>query len=72
MCVVSNLTPTSKFIAHVPGSGGCAQWAQDLFWFRQDVPTSSHRWLALPTPLMIKTHSRGYKREREGGDAPGT
>jgi hypothetical protein len=27
---------------------------QDLYWFRQNVPTSSHRWLALPAPLMIK------------------
>jgi uncharacterized membrane protein YbhN (UPF0104 family) len=28
---VSNLALTSKFIVHVPGSGGCAQWAQDLY-----------------------------------------
>jgi hypothetical protein len=34
-----------------------------------NVPTSSHWWLTLPAPLMIKTRSRGYKRER-GGEAP--
>jgi hypothetical protein len=28
--------------------------AQDLYWFSKNVPTSSHRWLALPAPLMIK------------------
>jgi hypothetical protein len=61
---VSNLAPTSKFIVRVPGSGGCARWAQDLNWFGQNVPTSSHRRLALPAPLMIETHSRGYKRAR--------
>jgi hypothetical protein len=44
--------------------------AQDLYWFEQNVPTSSHRWLALPAPLMIKTRSSGYKRTREGGEAP--
>jgi hypothetical protein len=51
---VSYLTPTSKFIVRVPGSGGCARRAQGLYWFRQNVPTFSHRWLVLPTPLMIK------------------
>jgi hypothetical protein len=36
----------------------------------QNVPTSSHRRLALPAPLMIKTRSNGYKGAREGGEAP--
>jgi hypothetical protein len=27
---------------------------QDLYWFGQNVLTSSHRWLTLPIPLMIK------------------
>jgi hypothetical protein len=67
---VSNLDPTSKFIVGVSSSGACVQWAQDLYWFRQNVPTSSHRWLALPAPWMIKTRSRGYKRVRERGEAP--
>jgi hypothetical protein len=44
-------------------------WAQDLYWFGEDVPTSSHRQLALPAPLMIKARSGGYKQAREGGEA---
>jgi hypothetical protein len=67
---VSNLALTSKFNVCVSGSRGCARWAQDLYWFRKNVPTSSHQWLALPAPLMIKTRSRGYKWGREGGEAP--
>jgi hypothetical protein len=51
---VSYLAPTSKFIVRVSGSGGCARRAQDLYWFTQNVSTSSHRWLVLPAPLMIK------------------
>jgi hypothetical protein len=39
---VSYLVPTSKFIVHVPGSGGCARRAQDLYWFGQYVSTFSH------------------------------
>jgi hypothetical protein len=62
---VSNLALTSKFIVRVPGSGRCARWTQDLYWFGQNVPTSSHKRLTLPTPLMIKARSRGYKRARE-------
>jgi hypothetical protein len=54
---VSNLAPTIKFIVHALGSRGCARWAQDLYWFGQNVPISSHQWLALPAPLMIKTYS---------------
>jgi hypothetical protein len=30
--------------------------------FRQNVYTSSHQWIALPTPFMIKARSKGYKR----------
>jgi hypothetical protein len=51
---VPYLALTSKFIVHVPGSRGCAQRAQGLYWFGQNVPTSSHRRLEVPTPLMIK------------------
>jgi hypothetical protein len=46
------------------------RWAQDLYSFGQKVPTSGHRRLVLPAPLMIKTHSRGYMRPGEGGEAP--
>jgi hypothetical protein len=63
---VSNLALTSKFIVRVPGSGGWTWWAQDLYWFGQNVPTSSYRRFALPTPLMIKAHSRGYKQGKKG------
>jgi hypothetical protein len=66
---VSNLAPTIKFIVHVFGSGGCGRWAKDLYWFVQNIPTSSHRWLVLPAPLMVKTRGRGYKPAREGGEA---
>jgi hypothetical protein len=51
---VSYLAPISKFIICVPGFRGCAWRAQDLYWFGESVPTSSHRWLALSVPLMIK------------------
>jgi hypothetical protein len=64
---VLNLAPTSKFSLRVPGSEWCVWWAQDLYWFGQNVPTSHHRRLALPIPLMIKARSRGYKQVREGG-----
>jgi hypothetical protein len=37
---------------------------------RHNIPIYSHRLLALPAPLMIKTRSRAYKRAREGGEAP--
>jgi hypothetical protein len=43
---------------------------QDLYWFGQNVPTSNHRQLALPAPLMIKARSRGYKKARDGGETP--
>jgi hypothetical protein len=67
---VFNLAPTSKLVVHVPGSRRCVRWTQNLYWFGQKVPTFSHRRLALPAPLMIKARSRGYKRAREGGEAP--
>jgi hypothetical protein len=41
-----------------------------LYWFGQNVPTSSLRRLALPTPLLTNARSRGYKQAREGGEAP--
>jgi hypothetical protein len=67
---VSNLALISKFIVRVLGSGRCAWWAQDLYCFGQNVPTSSHQRLVLSGPLMIKARSRGYKLAREGGEAP--
>jgi hypothetical protein len=65
---VPNLAATGKFIVRV--LEGCPRWAHDLYWFRKNVPTSSLQWLTLPAPLMIKTHSMGYKWRREGGEAP--
>jgi hypothetical protein len=32
----------------------CARKAQGLYWFGQNVPTSSHQWIALPAAFMIK------------------
>ena len=65
---VSNLALTSKFVCVcVLGS---RRWAQDLYWFGQNVPTSSPRWLALLTPLLINARIRGYKWTRERGEAP--
>jgi hypothetical protein len=58
---VSNLAPTSKFIVCVLDSG---RWAQDLYPFGQNITKSSHRQLALPTPLMIKARSMSYKQAR--------
>jgi hypothetical protein len=54
----------------VPGSIRFARRAQDLYWFEENVPKSSHRWLMLPVPLMIKARNKGYMQEREGGEAP--
>jgi hypothetical protein len=51
---VSYLAPTSKFILRVLGSGWCARRAQGLYWLRLNVPTFSHRRIALLAPLMIK------------------
>jgi hypothetical protein len=67
---VLNLAPTNKFIMRILVSRGCGRWAQDLYWFEQNVSTSRNRRLALPAPLMIKTRSRGFKRARKGGEAP--
>jgi hypothetical protein len=67
---VFNLALTSKFVVCVPGFRWFARRGQDLYWFRQNVPTSNHRRFALPAPLMIESHSRGYKQAREGGEAP--
>jgi hypothetical protein len=54
-CVgVSYLTPISKFIVRIPGFRGCVRRAQDLYWFGQNVSTSSHQWLALLALLIIK------------------
>jgi hypothetical protein len=69
-CSCRNLAPTTKFIMRVAGYRRCARWVQDLRWFEQNVPTSSHRQLALSTPLIIKACSRGYKQAREEGDTP--
>jgi hypothetical protein len=55
-CRCFELAPTSKFVYACFGSGWCAQWAQDLYWFVLNIPTSSLRWHALPTP----THCKGY------------
>lgn len=59
---VSNLALTSKFVVLVLGLG---RWMQDLCWSRHNVPTFTHRRLALPISLMIKARSRSYKRARE-------
>jgi hypothetical protein len=37
---------------------------------RENVPTSSHRCLALPAQLMTRTRSRGYKWVRDKREAP--
>jgi hypothetical protein len=54
----------------VPGSIRCARRAQYLYWFEENVPKSSHRWLVLPASLMIKARNMGYMQAREGGEAP--
>jgi hypothetical protein len=70
LCWCSEPHSESKFVVLVMGSRQCAWWVQDLYWFVHNVPTSSHRRLVLPAPLMIKACSRGYKQSREGGEAP--
>jgi hypothetical protein len=44
---------------HVLGSGRCDRRVPGLYWFSQNVPTSSLRWLALLTPLLLDAHSNG-------------
>jgi hypothetical protein len=57
----------SKFVYMCSESGWCAQWTQDLYWFRQNVHISSLWWLALLAPccsMLIVGVTSG--REREG------
>jgi hypothetical protein len=66
---VSNLDLPSKLYYACSRLRRCVRWTQHLYWFGQNVPTSSHRQLAQPTSLMIKARSTGYKqgeRERRG------
>jgi hypothetical protein len=57
-CRCFELAPTSKFVYTCSGSGWCAQWAQDLYWVEQNVPTSIH----FCSMLVVGVKSR---RERE-------
>jgi hypothetical protein len=51
----------SQFVCSRSRFWTCARWTQGLYWFGQNVPTSSVRRLALLAPLLLKTRSRGYK-----------
>jgi hypothetical protein len=42
-----------NFCVRVLGSGWCTQWAQGLYWFEQNILTSSHRWLELVLELAL-------------------
>jgi hypothetical protein len=55
-----------NFYVRVLGSGRCARRAQGLYWFGQNVPSSSLRRLTLPAPVLIDARSRGYKRVTSG------
>jgi hypothetical protein len=70
LTVFWNSAPTSKFLCACPRLRMVCSVAQGLCWFGQNVPTSSLRWLTLPTPLLLDARSRGSKRPGEGGRAP--
>jgi hypothetical protein len=61
-----------NFYVCVLSSGRCVWWTQDLYWFGQNISTSSLRRLALSTPLLLNAHNRDYKwvtsgdREKKG------
>jgi hypothetical protein len=50
------------------GYGWCARRAQDLYWFGQNVPTSSLCQLTLLALLLLDDRSRSYKRVTSGGE----
>ena len=56
----------SKFLILRVWLGWCAKRIRGLYWFRQNVPTSSSSLLLVL--LALKVCSRGYKRVREGKD----
>ena len=63
-CRCFELPPTSKFLILHVWPGWCAKRTQGLYWFGQNVPTSSS--LLLLMLLALKVCSRGYKWSREG------
>jgi hypothetical protein len=67
---VSYLALTSKFIVSVPGSSGCARRAQGLYWFGQNVSTFQSSVAYAIGIIDDQTRSGGYKRLKEGGEAP--
>jgi hypothetical protein len=68
-CRCFELAPTSKLICMHSGSGRCAQWAQNLYWFGQNDPTSSLWRLVLPAPCCSMLVV-GVTSERERGEFP--
>jgi hypothetical protein len=57
---------TSKFVCMCSGSEWCAQWVHDLYWFGQNVPTSSLPWLAVLTlccPMLVVGVTSQQERE---------
>jgi hypothetical protein len=52
-CFKPSLRQVNLFM-RIPWTGWCAWWAQGLYWFGQNVPTSSLWWLTLPTPYYSK------------------
>jgi hypothetical protein len=53
LCFKPTLRQVNLFV-YVPWTGWCARWAQGLYWFGQNIPTSSLRWLMLSTPCYSK------------------
>ena len=62
-CRCFELTPMSKFLILRVWVRWCAKRTRGLYWFEQNVPTSSS--LMLLVLLALKVYSRGYKRSRE-------
>ena len=58
------MPPASKFLILHVWPRWCAKRTQGLYWFGQNVPTSSL--LLLLVLLALKVCSRGYKWPREG------
>ena len=59
VCWCLKLSPATKFLILRVWLGWCAKRTQGLYWFGQNIPTSSL--LLLLMLLALKVHSRGYK-----------
>jgi hypothetical protein len=60
------LTLMSTIVYVCSASGWCALWAQDLYWFVWNVPTSQSSVACATDTFLLDARSRGCKQAREG------